>query len=197
MIEDRPTTDHVLAALRQVLDKLEGLSQDERRRVLESVATFYSITTPISQHGYQPSRGQVESTAGNQRPAFSSDLALSPKEFLLEKQPRTDVERIACLAYYLTHFRDQPHFKTLDLTKLNTEAAQPKFSNAAYSTNNAVKTRYLVPSTKGYRQLSAVGEQFVLALPDREAAKTAMASARRRRKTSKAKRPPVVTPEGI
>jgi hypothetical protein len=105
---------------------------------------------------------------------------MSPKEFLLEKQPRTDVERIACLAYYLTHYRGTPHFKTLDLSMLNTEAAQPKFANAAYSANNAVKMRYLVPSTKGQRQISAVGERFVRALPDRDAAKTALESIRRR-----------------
>ena len=59
---------------------------------------------------------------------------MSPKEFLLEKQPRTDVERIACLAFYLTHYRDTPHFKTLELSKLNTEAAQQKFANAANAT---------------------------------------------------------------
>src|SRR6185312_8399188 len=98
-----------------------------------------------------------------------------------EKAPVTDVERMACLAYYLTHYRDTPHFKTLDLSKLNTEAAQPKFANAANTTNNSVKRGYLVPSTKGQRQLSAAGERFVLALPDREAAKSAMMTVRPRR----------------
>jgi hypothetical protein len=114
---------------------------------------------------------------------------MSPKEFLLEKQPRTDVERVACLAYYLTHYREMPHFKTLDLSKLNTEAAQPKFSNAANSTNNAVKRGYLVPATKGQRQLSAAGERFVQALPDRDAAKAAMTSARPKRSPRRSKTP--------
>jgi hypothetical protein len=195
MATDQTSPDQVYEALRLVLDKFEGLSQDERRRVLESVATFYAITPIGAQHGFVAAGTKQESSSSQQRPAFSSDLALSPKEFLMEKQPRTDVERVACLAYYLTHFRDQPHFKTLDLTQLNTEAAQPKFSNAAYSTNNAVKTRYLVPSTKGHRQLSAVGEQFVLALPDREAAKAAMASMRPRRKSLKARRARLVAAE--
>ena len=35
---------------------------------------------------------------------------MSPKDFLMEKAPNTDVERIACLAYYLTHYRSTPHF---------------------------------------------------------------------------------------
>ena len=112
---------------------------------------------------------------------------MSPKAFLIEKQPRTDVERMACLAYYLTHYRDTPHFKTLDLSQLNTEAAQPKFANAANTTNNAVKRGYLVQSTKGQRQLGAAGERFVLALPDRDAAKAAMASVRPRRRVNRQK----------
>jgi hypothetical protein len=81
----------------------------------------------------------------------------------MEKQPRTDVERVACLAYYLTHYRDMPHFKTLDLAKLNTEAAQPKFSNAHYASQNALNMGYLAPADKGQRQLSAAGEQFYVA----------------------------------
>jgi hypothetical protein len=55
---------------------------------------------------------------------------------LAEKQPKTDIERIACLAYYLRHFRDAPFFKTKYLSSLNTEAAQQKFSNAAYAGGN-------------------------------------------------------------
>lgn len=105
----------------------------------------------------------------------------------MEKSPKTDVERVACLAYYLTHYRSTPHFKTLDISTLNTEAAQPKFSNTAVSTNNAVKLGYIVPSTKGHRQLSALGERFVQALPDRNAAKEVLLSLRR--KNRKRKRP--------
>jgi hypothetical protein len=84
------------------------------------------------------------------------------------------------LAYYLTHFRGLPHFKTLELAKLNTEAAQPKFSNTAYAATNAANAGYLASATKTERQLSAAGELFVMALPDREAAKAAMSSSRRR-----------------
>ena len=47
----------------------------------------------------------------------------SPKDFLFRKEPNTDVERVACLAYYLTHRRGTNHFKTIDISKLNTEAA--------------------------------------------------------------------------
>jgi hypothetical protein len=68
------------------------------------------------------------------------------------------------------------------LSRLNTEAAQPKFSNAAVSVENAAKMGYLVPAVKGHKQLSATGERFVQALPDRDAARAAMNSFRTRTK---------------
>ena len=84
---------------------------------------------------------------------------------MFEKQPNTDIERVACLAYFLTHYRDTPHFKTLDISKINTEAAQIKFSNAAQAVENATKAGLIVQSLKGQKQLSAIGEQYVQALP--------------------------------
>jgi len=92
-----------------------------------------------------------------------------------------DVERVACLAYYLTHYRSIPEFKTLDISKLNTEAAQPKFSNASVPVDNARQKTFLVSTTRGNKQLGALGERFVQALPDREAAKNVMHNLRVRR----------------
>lgn len=171
--------------LQQVVSLLSALSQDARQRILATVSTFFGL--------------QVKTYAKEERypvgvqPSFSADRSMSPKEFLLEKFPRSDVERVACLAYYLTHYRDQPHFKTLDISKINTEAAQPKFANAANSVDNAAKQGYLVASIKGQKQLSAAGEQFVQALPDRDAAKAALTSFRPRRvsrkRTSGGKKP--------
>jgi hypothetical protein len=168
-----------LKALQTILAAVHPLGAEAQQRIIGAVSAFLGIDAPPKRAAVLP-RAEAGSSSASY-PPFSADTSMSPKEFLLHKQPRTDVERIACLAYYLTHYRDIPHFKTLDLSKLNTEAAQPKFSNAATSANNAVKRGYLVTSTKGHRQLSAGGELFVEALPDRDAAKQAMASMRPRK----------------
>jgi hypothetical protein len=99
----------------------------------------------------------------------------------MQKDPQTNVERIACLAYYLTRYRDTKHFRTLDLSKINTEAAQPKFANATYSLTNALRSGLIVPASGGLRQLSALGELFVNALPDRDAAQALLRNRRSRR----------------
>lgn len=177
-------------ALQSVIATLQPLGAGAQSRIMDATATFLGVRTVVATPAARPGSHLAGSTESESvRTSFSADLAMTPKEFMMEKQPRTDVERVACLAYYLTHYRDQPAFKTLDLSKLNTEAAQPKFSNAANASNNAVKMGYLAPATKGQRQLGAAGERFVQALPDRVAAKDAMSSMRpkRRKKRVRAK----------
>lgn len=171
--------------LQQVISALRRVDQQAQRRILDSAAIFLGIQRKAAVFGLPDLQTTKEHSSRNSGPRYSEDTAMSPKAFLLEKEPRSDVERIACLAYYLTHYRATPHFKTLDLSVLNMEAAQPKFSNTAYSANNAVKLGYLVASTKGQRQLSALGERFVQALPDRGAAKDVLNSLRRRRSKRK------------
>jgi len=120
--------------------------------------------------------------AGLRPTSFEHQDELSPKEFMFQKAPQTDVDRVACLAYYLTHYRDTRHFKTIDISLLNTEAAQAKFSNTAYAVINATNADLLVPAGKGAKQLSAAGEKYVESLPDRMAAKEALATFRNRRR---------------
>lgn len=167
----------VSEALAAIIRLLDPLDQKSRARLLNSVMIFYGHEIAASRS--EPSEPTVISPSA--RPAFSDNKAPSPKDFLFEKQPKTDIERIACLAFYLTHFRDAPYFKTLDLAKLNTEGAQIKFSNAAYATDNATKAGLLAAVAKGQKQITAWGEQFVTSLPDRDAAAKIMSQLRNRR----------------
>jgi hypothetical protein len=174
--ENSPAASEALATIIRLLDPLD---QRARMRLLNSVMIFYGYN--ISAPRAEPQPSEASSNQHSARPAFSDDKAPSAKEFLFQKQPKTDIERIACLAFYLTHFRDSPYFKTLDLAKLNTEAAQIKFSNAAYATDNATKAGLLASAAKAQKQITAWGEQFVTALPDRDAAAKIMTQLRSRR----------------
>jgi hypothetical protein len=165
-------------ALSTIVGILKQLEPEIQKRVLQSVNTFLGFTSladrsPQSNTHTSPSAGG----AGD----FSRDRTISAKGFLHDKRPATDIERVVCLAYYLAHYRDTPHFKTVDISALNTEAAQPKFSNASVAVDNARAAGYLVPATKGNKQISAVGEKFVELLPDREAAREVVKSFRPRR----------------
>ena len=74
----------------------------------------------------------------------------------------------------------------MDISKLNTEAAHVKLSNTAYTVANAANAGLLVSAGKGAKQISAMGERFVEALPDHNAAKEVKSSMKPRRGRKKA-----------
>ena len=173
-----------LDVLTSIISLLKKLSKDDQQRTLQAVATFLDI----SLHGtvVAADSGLAASLSAGVSPSsgmssFSEDRAISPKDFIRDKAPRSDVERVACLAYYLAHYRDVPHFKTLDISTLNTEAAQPKFSNASIAVDNATKAGLLVQATKGNKQISAAGERYVQLLPDRSAARASIEGIRKKK----------------
>lgn len=163
-------SEQKLHVFQEIVSKLTLLSAEDQRRTISAVITLLGLDIRIgkSERNHDVF---ININEKNDSPGFVDREQVSPKEFLLEKEPKTDIERAACLAYYLTHYRDTPHFKTVDISTLNIEAAQPKFANAAQTVKNSIKAGLIVPSIKGKRQLSAFGEQFVQKMPDREAMK--------------------------
>jgi len=131
-----------------------------------------------------------ESRAGEE----DGSANVSPKAFMTAKRPSTDMERITCLAFYLTHTKRMTPFKTRDLIDLNIAAAQPKMSNASVAARNAVQNEYLWLAGGGKKQITARGEAVVQALPDRDKVKKALEihrlrKRRKSRKAGKAKKP--------
>src|SRR5438105_12140293 len=125
--------DQELESLKTLLHALQPLDESQRRFVLKTASERMGIAPPHAKDAgttqYSSVSGAPADTrlhpAGLQRTSMGNRNSLedvTPKQFLKMKRPKTDVERIACLAYYLLNARNQPHFKTDDLTKLNTEA---------------------------------------------------------------------------
>lgn len=176
-----------LDAIKTAMEALQPLDEEGRRRALSYISDRLSIPTGDAPGAEDPGRQlppRVQVVPG--------DLAtMEPKAFLAAKNPQTDVERATVLAYYLTHARGERHFKTRDLTDLNTEAAGQRFSNTSVAVNNAIRQNgYLAPGPKGTRQITARGDEVVEALPDREALAailSAQPKRRRRKRTTKKK----------
>ena len=185
MADDTPSDERLLyEAFQQLADVMLPLKQELRERAHGLLGLFFDIGTPSA----DLSVGGAQRPAGHRSPPptqIASREPPAPKDFLFRKQPNTEVERVACLAYYLTHYRSTSHFKTTDISKLNTEAAQRKFANAAASVSNATPGGFLATVSRGMRQLAAEGERYVEALPDRAAAKAAFGSRKPKRQRRK------------
>ena len=185
--QDRNNDQSTYDVVEKVIQNLLPLDPYGRLRVYRTVGTFF---------GFEDSYPKIDKNMDNRvpptisrEPNFSSSEELTPKEFLLHKQPNTNAERVACLAYYLARYRNIHQFTTLDISKLNTEAAQTKLSNASSAVAEAARGGYLAAAEKGMTQLSVQGEQYVETLPDRDAAKKVKPRiSKRSRRTSRVNR---------
>lgn len=105
------------AALTALVSALAPLDQSARIRLLRTISTFFELSGadvyPESSVAQRAASAVESERRGVAQPSFSEDRSISAKAFMIEKRPQQDTERIACLAYYLTHYRDQPTFKTL------------------------------------------------------------------------------------
>lgn len=156
-----------LGALKSVLEALEPLEDAQRQFVLE---------TAISRLGTPVQLGVGEGT-GSEKPGNrgGQDPHVSPKEFIKKKKPQTELQRVVCLAYFITNYREIPHFNTADITNLNTEAACKQLSNPSSTLNNATsQSDLLATAGEGKKQITPLGEAVVEALPDQEAVKAAL-----------------------
>jgi hypothetical protein len=143
----------------------------------------------------RPASGGGTGGSGSGGGTDASDLSkMKPKAFLADKKPMGDLERLVCLAYYLTHARNTAQFKVKDITDLNDEALATPFSNASQTASNGViQSRLLAPAGKGKKRITVDGEKLVEALPDRDAVERVRAAARRPPKKGGKKKPKTKT----
>jgi hypothetical protein len=171
--------------------KLIGPGHTFERPVGEEVATkiitFVMGGADLAESSGGGSGGGDDSTQTDKGSRSSSGGQLTPKQFVAQKKPGSNYERVACLAYYLANYRNMPHFKTGDITKLNTESAH-HFTNAAVFVMHATSSyHYLAAAGGGKKQITPLGEAVVDALPDRAAVTAAIAENKPTRKLRRKK----------
>lgn len=96
---------------------------------------------------------------------IDAQATASAKKFLIAKQPKTDLERILCLAHYHTHFLHRPEFTAADLASLNSEAGLTQLSNPSFAVRKAVKQGLLDSASERGKRLTVSGEALVASLP--------------------------------
>jgi len=189
---DNPSNE--IKAMDLTYKALVNLNPDEQRRVLAWLPQKLNLI-PAER---PPIGGGPLAGASTASGAHTLTLKGEPgsrehaKAFMSQKKPGDFQERVACLAYYLTHYMNTPTFKTRDITKMNSLAGQPNLSNPAVFVNNSVRSQYLSSAGKGQRQITSRGEAVVDALPDREKVKQAIedhkhSGRRKKRKGKKSK----------
>lgn len=164
-----------LEALRAVLEALEPLEAKSREFVFKTAAERLELAldTVPPEVG-----GRNATTPASNRVREPGDQPTS-KQFLREKKPTSDIQRVAVLAYYLTHYGEKETFNTQDIVQLNTDAGGTKIGNPHRAVDNATRqARILIPVAGGNKKITTHGEDLVDALPDQDAIKEVLREAR-------------------
>ncbi|MFL5612183.1 MAG: hypothetical protein ACJ796_00795 [Gemmatimonadaceae bacterium] len=189
-LEEPPDGENEIKAMLWSYRALKGLDREELTRVFDWLAKKLDMEVPVPFASGSGDTPQIPDKRSDQKPAsdngqlntsrasLAQPLAdgLTPQAFMAQKKPVSMMERIACLAFYLTHYRGTDRFKPADLDAVNVEAKQPRIGNPRASVDNAIyKMQFLAVAPNGEKSLTTRGEAVVAALPDREKVEAVLA----------------------
>ncbi|WP_462252724.1 hypothetical protein [Ferruginibacter sp.] len=184
---NKKITEH--DALRGIDDFFGGLSTEERQRVFDWIVLKYKIqSTTNIQSATSPNLGSANPLGANITGSNTSGIPVttSIKDFLVQKKPHDNAEKIACIVYFLEKVQGLDGVKNMDIIQGNKDGRQPSFSNASVFINHAISRQHFLTSIGGSKKaLSAKGEAIVNALPEREAVSKALAEHASKKKTAK------------
>ncbi len=169
------------AALVTVIDALESLQEEKDRQwVLQSAASKFDVTLQV------PSAGGAGTTVGLSGASGTADVrtAIEKKnvrDFIRIKKPVTDVQRVACLGYYLVHTTGQPGFTSKDVSVAHTDSGGSKINLTRALDNATRQSKYISNRLGREKQLTTLGEDVVNALPNQEAVKAVEAEVKKPR----------------
>ena len=174
-------------ALKAVTTALEPLPDAEKQWVLQSAASRWTLAMQVQNPGGGGSgTGTLGSIQNNilQEPFKPTDA----RAFMRQKNPATDIQRIACLAYF--HMKTgQPTFTSKDIQNINTNSGGSKIDFTRALDNATRKARYISTVQGREKHLTTLGEDVVEALPDQkkvaEVEEAAHRSRRGKRRTGK------------
>jgi len=135
----------VAEAATAVMAALQGLTQEERERVIQSTAALFGVAA----YSAEPQQAQgggakAHRNEGATNPGSGGGKKVSLVEFIKEKQPSTNPQKIACFAYYREHYEGEEHFSSSDLSGYFAKAKLPAPGpNYKRDYNNAVKAAWI------------------------------------------------------
>src|SRR4030065_690478 len=161
-----------------VVGALELLHDEKDRQwVLQSAASKFNVTLQMPDTGGQGGSGGALG-AGVTADVQSAITKKDVRAFIRIKKPATDVQRVACLGYYLVHTTGQPGFTSKDVATAHTNSGGSKINLTRAIDNATRRSKYISARSGREKQLTTLGEDVVNALPDQEGVKTIEADAK-------------------
>ncbi|MGB7930400.1 MAG: hypothetical protein WCF61_19785 [Terriglobales bacterium] len=173
------------AALVAVVAALEDLNDADRHWVLQSAASKFTLTVQTAGGGGQA--GAANTNTATVTPLVGTPTAADvqaaitrkdPRAFIRLKKPTTDVQRVACIGYYLVQTTGHHGFTSKDISTAYTDSGGSKINMTRALDNATRAAKYLSNRGPREKQLTTLGEDVVNALPDQAAVKNIEAAAK-------------------
>lgn len=158
--------DPELKAIEQVIQALGSLQQDARERVVNYVFQRLGLSTPNafappSFEQTPPPPAVTAPPSSLSHPGGVHDI----RSFRTAKNPKTDNEMSALVAYYLKHLAPPEERKdsiaTADIEKYFVQANYPLPKQPRFTLANAKNAGYFDPADRGFFKLNPVGHNLV------------------------------------
>src|SRR6187402_471673 len=105
----------VAAASAAVMAALHDLNQEERSRVIQGAAVLLGVAPGPAPAATQSTNARRDNdSGGGVTPQQGKKISLV--EFIKEKQPSTNPQKIACFAYFREHMEGVENFSRADLS---------------------------------------------------------------------------------
>jgi hypothetical protein len=162
MPEQNP--DPELKAIEQVMQALGSLNQDARERVVNYVFQRLGLAAPAT-----PAQVQQETLAVPIVPTPPAPVAHGGvhdiRSFRASKNPKSDNEMAALVAYYLKHLAPAEErndaISTADIEKYFVQANYPLPKQPRNTLTNAKNAGYFDSAERGFFKLNPVGHNLV------------------------------------
>jgi hypothetical protein len=172
-------------ALVAVVAALEPLNDADRHWVLQSAASKFALTVQAAAGGGQAGAASTNTVTATPLvgTATTADVQAAitrkdPRAFIRLKKPNTDVQRVACIGYYLVQTTGQQGFTSKAISTAHTDSGGSKINMTRALDNATRAAKYLSNRGPREKQLTTLGEDVVNALPDQAAVKTIEAAAK-------------------
>ncbi|MGA8575266.1 MAG: hypothetical protein WB609_06175 [Candidatus Cybelea sp.] len=157
----KPTDDTELDAVQSILATLSRFDHNVRRKILRTVNAFFG-----ADHGDDAAPLTLPSVSSK----FFQQRPMSARQFSSGKQPKTAIERLVTLAYFLEESRGAHDYTAQDLISASKEAALPSRPSITSAIEKAKAEQLIAPNVLGRYHLTPTGRAYAEALPNRDRA---------------------------
>jgi hypothetical protein len=161
--QDPPSATPFEAA-KQVYEAIKGLKAPQQEQALRWAAELLGLVIPVAPKTPTSVATSSEPTTPTPPPP-AGDEAVDIASFVESKDPRSDTQFVAVIAYYFKVRAPEPHRRdTIDSSVVEdaiTDTHWNGIPSAKVTLNNAKKQGYLKSAARGEFTLTAVGHNLV------------------------------------